>query len=168
MSPAPLFTAGILLVVSPYIYTWCQVQTRPEAQALTYPENRTASGSRCVCKNSMLPRATIEEAVHHICSEGSSIWEPKTSPTQKLIWRKPKLLSYETCPHGLRMYTTIVMHENRPVSDDFGLRSVLSRSENISDENCSYLYRSMRILCCGREHGSCTPGYLLFRRFPAV
>ena len=35
------------------------------------------------------------------------------------------------------------MQKKWPISDDFGLRSVLSHSESISEEKC-YLYRSMR------------------------
>ena len=73
--------------------------------------------------------------------QGSSIWELKTS-SKNCIGEKQMTDTYRmTKSHGLARYTTRIMQKN-DVSDDFGLRSVFSRSENISHENC-YLSLSL-------------------------
>ena len=85
---------------------------------------------------------TIE--VHHVFSEVLFKFGA-LHLSQKLIWTELKLLPGEN-KHGLSIYIyTTNNHCNIKwfISDDFGLRSVLSHSETISNHKC-YLYRRTR------------------------
>ena len=62
------------------------------------------------------------EVDHFFSAQGSPIWELKTCPSQKLIWRKTKLLRV----HRTRILIACVHNENyakymNEMSDDFGL-----------------------------------------------
>ena len=77
-------------------------------------------------------RAATE--VHHFFSEVFQFESLTLFPKADLENNKNCYVPDEKS-HSLR-YTMRIMQKKLPISDDFGLRSVLSHSETISDENC--------------------------------
>ena len=111
-------------------------QNNQQIYAIIVPSTRAAIGVHPVLPNRtqwVIPgvtRATIE--VHHFFYGASSVWERKTCLDPNTGLEKNKTATGWKIPLPRYRYKTRIRPKKKClISDDFGLRSVLSHSETI-------------------------------------